>query len=331
MISVIIPAYNAEKQIINCLKSFEKQRYKEFEIIVVNDGSTDKTVEVVNDYKQQSSMEISLISKMNSGVSAARNTGVLHASGNYICFVDSDDMVTPEYIEKLREAIKKNKADVSFCDYREVSEGFVNSDIFETITGTQVLAVDEALEKFLYRDIYPGVWCFLIRKEFFISNNLKFSHGYRYSEDIELIYKLLACSSKTVHIKGKFYLYRISNTSVMSLVDDKRRDGYELMKNLENYFKDFSIEFSRKYNKFGVARWVWATMWQVALASKNYKEFSDSMKYYMPKLYMKKLISFPRYKIALTSITYILSPKTYYKLIRIYRVRNDSGRLFKNG
>ena len=101
MISVIIPAYNAEKQITNCLKSFENQRYKDFEIIVVNDGSTDKSEEVVNNYKQKSPMNILLVTQINSGVSVARNTGVKHARGNYLCFVDSDDMVTPEYLEKI--------------------------------------------------------------------------------------------------------------------------------------------------------------------------------------------------------------------------------------
>lgn len=331
MISVIIPAYNAEKQITNCLKSFENQRYKDFEIIVVNDGSTDKSEEVVNNYKQKSPMNILLVTQINSGVSVARNTGVKHARGNYLCFVDSDDMVTPEYLEKLLEEIDKNEADVSFCDYMEVSEGVVNSDVFEEIVGIQVFAAEEALKKFLYRDISPGVWCFLIRKDFFVGNKLKFSEGYRYSEDIELIFKLLACSNKTVHIKGKFYLYRISNTSVMSLVDDKRRDGFELMKNLELYFKDSSSRFSKEYNKYGVARWVWATMWQVALASKKYVDFHEGVKYYMPKTNMKKLMSFPKYKIALTSMIYILSPKIYYKLIRIYKGRNDTVRLFKNG
>lgn len=113
-ISVIIPVYNAEKYLQNCLDSILKQSYKNIEIICVNDGSIDNSQNILNKYARQDKRLIS-IEKENGGVSIARNNGISMASGEYIAFVDSDDYIESNYIEELYLSIVSNKADLAIC------------------------------------------------------------------------------------------------------------------------------------------------------------------------------------------------------------------------
>ena len=120
-VSIVIPAYNAEKTIIRCLDSIVNQTYKNLEILVINDGSKDKTQELVESYKDE---RIILINKENGGVSSARNKGIEVATGEYITFIDSDDYVAHDYIETLLIPCQ-NGADISCSNYLMVDENGV--------------------------------------------------------------------------------------------------------------------------------------------------------------------------------------------------------------
>ena len=115
-ITVIIPVYNGEKTISETLESVLKQTYNNFEIVIVNDGSTDTTQVILNDYAEQDS-RIKVISQKNSGVSAARNNGIVHSEGKYVCFLDADDMYSKTFLEKMYEKITKNNMDICYCGY----------------------------------------------------------------------------------------------------------------------------------------------------------------------------------------------------------------------
>ena len=112
LISIIIPVYNAEKYLPNCLDSVINQTYKNLEIILVDDGSTDKSSEICDEYAQKD-FRIKLIHKENGGVSSARNAGLALVSGDYIAWVDSDDFVAPDYIEYMYKLLKEYDADIS--------------------------------------------------------------------------------------------------------------------------------------------------------------------------------------------------------------------------
>ena len=100
LISIIVPAYNASKYIEKCLNSILSQTYKNFEIIVVNDGSTDNTLDILKKCSEQSD-KIKIVAQKNKGVSAARNNGLEHAKGQYIAFVDADDTLEQEFLERM--------------------------------------------------------------------------------------------------------------------------------------------------------------------------------------------------------------------------------------
>lgn len=312
MISVIIPVFNVERYIKWCLMSFENQLYTDFELILVNDGSTDNSYQIIREYIKSSKLRINLLNQQNSGVSAARNNGIRNAQGKYICFVDSDDMVAPSYLKDMVETLESNNSDFVIVDYREVHENDSENTFDEVNLQVNQLDSISVFNKFLYRDIKPGVWCLMIKNEIISKNNLKFREGQRYSEDIEFIYKLISFSDKISLINKKLYLYRIRSTSVMSLVDEKRKDGYMLMKDLEDFFKYQKPTFYEEYLKFGVARWVWATVRQLALAHNNYESFIKSTLIYDTNINMRKLHSFPRLKVRMSAFLFSFQPKLYY-------------------
>lgn len=329
MVSVIIPLYNVEKYIENCLVSLENQEYKIFEVIIINDGSTDNSADLVKAYMQRSDLNISLIEQKNAGVSAARNKGIENSKGKYICFIDSDDMVTPNYLSEMHEIILNNKSDLVICGLKtldEYKQSNINAPIKLDVENMNSLT---GLERFLHRKICPGVGSLLIKAELISKNNLKFTEGYRYSEDIEFIYKLLSNSQRISHTKQQLYLYRVRNDSVMSTVDSKRKDGYELMKGLEEYFSENYPDFSAEFNKFGTARWVWATLWQYAAASSSYNEFKKSIINYQLKKYMDSLKDFPDKKVSTTAFLFSISPRLYYRLCKLY-VHRYVNRKFSN-
>ena len=113
-VSVIIPVYNCKEYLSDCLNSLQKQTFKNIEIIIVNDGSTDGSKDIILDYAAGDN-RIKYFEQVNSGVSASRNKGFEISSGEYIIFVDSDDWVSPDYIEKLYNALIKEGCDISVC------------------------------------------------------------------------------------------------------------------------------------------------------------------------------------------------------------------------
>ena len=120
MISVIVPAYNNKNYIDYCINSLRKQTYTNIEVLIIDDGSDEKIGRMYDQYAKWGGIRV--IHKPNGGVSSARNMGLLEAKGEYICFVDSDDYVASEFVEKLYNAIQKYKVDISACAYRRVTD-----------------------------------------------------------------------------------------------------------------------------------------------------------------------------------------------------------------
>jgi len=116
LISIIVPIYNVEIYLEKCLNSIINQTYKNIEILLINDGSSDNSLRICKKY-QKKDKRIVLINKKNGGLSSARNAGIDKASGNYLLFIDSDDYIEIDMIEKLYNNIKSNNADISICNF----------------------------------------------------------------------------------------------------------------------------------------------------------------------------------------------------------------------
>lgn len=113
-ISIIVPVYNAEKHLEDAIKSVLEQTYSEFELIAVNDGSTDRSLEILQQFTDQ---RVRIINKENTGVSDARNAAIKAAKGEFVCFLDADDYYSPHYIQRMYETAMANDADMVVCNY----------------------------------------------------------------------------------------------------------------------------------------------------------------------------------------------------------------------
>lgn len=165
LISVIIPVYNAEKYIERCVKSIQNQTYTHFELILVNDGSTDNSLNLC-EILASNDERIVVVNRDNGGASAARNTGLAHIRGNYVIFADSDDYVSPSYLENLYFAAKQGNYDIVQCNLESTSDtnkklqtvAFDSSDVKEI---TKVQALNE-------RKYKVCVWGKIYRSHIFV-------------------------------------------------------------------------------------------------------------------------------------------------------------------
>ncbi len=186
LVSIIIPSYNSEKFIENTLKSVLKQTYSNFEVIVIDDGSKDKSAEII---KQMSSFDdrIRYIYQSNSGVSIARNNGIINSSGNYIAVLDSDDIWLPENLEKKIKLLNENSdIDRVFCDIDLID---ISGKILETLKGSDL----QILNKLLVGDknIVPGICSNVIfRKKCINGDIVKFDPNLSTSADRDFAIQL---------------------------------------------------------------------------------------------------------------------------------------------
>lgn len=221
LISVIIPVYNSSKYLKKCIESVQKQTYPNIEIILVDDGSTDESGLMCDDF-QRSSEKIRVIHKKNEGQAAARNDGIKEAKGEYIGFVDSDDWVSSEMYEILYKNAVAENAQISCCGIKIVktSDDYVlfNSRIDDYCVFTKETAILELLDN---KKITCSPCDKLYKKE--ILKNTLMAKG-RIFEDFEVMPKWLHDCDKVVYIGKPLYNYRANPQSTMTIVSKKRLD-----------------------------------------------------------------------------------------------------------
>lgn len=219
LISVIIPAYNVEKYIKACLDSLINQTYSNFEIIVVNDGSTDQTEEILRSY--QSNPKFRIYSQKNGGLSAARNQGLKLANGELVCFIDSDDSVKFDYLEKLAAPFFEDSAvDITVCGYQEKFENSVINHALKSQKITGRKATEDLLIK--QQDFDVLAWNKLYRKKLFVSHHIEYPVG-QIHEDNLTTYKLFSHAQKVVYISDVLYIYQRTHSEITKNLYSKKK------------------------------------------------------------------------------------------------------------
>ncbi|MDB8460403.1 glycosyltransferase family 2 protein [Turicibacter sanguinis] len=220
-ISIIIPVYNVEKYIEKCLKSILLQSFSNIEVIIINDGSSDNSEEIIEKIMKNDE-RVRYFKYRNEGVSIARNTGLSFAQGDYVIFIDPDDYLEVDFLENLYNAIILNNADISLCGYKiTYSEDVpgLNKDVIYPFKD-DIISGKTAAEKLLEFKLDGYVWNKLIRKELMIKNNILFEKN-RYVQDYFPIFKCF-CNSKKVAIVNKpLYYYVQRKTSTINSKSEK--------------------------------------------------------------------------------------------------------------
>lgn len=234
-VSVIVPIYNVEKHLRSCIDSILAQTYKNYEVILVDDGSPDKCGEICDEYKLKFDC-IKVIHQNNQGVSAARNNAVKRSSGEYITFIDPDDYITEDYIEYLISLIKKYRAEISAGGSIYQYEGKdVKKPKAESFSS--FYSPDEAISRMNYVIGFGTVAWAKMYKRYLVEAH-PYPVGKRY-EDIATTYKIIGDSSGLAYGDKQIYIwYQRPNSFVHKAFDGRQLDGIEATKDQLIYVQE---------------------------------------------------------------------------------------------
>ncbi len=226
MITIIIPFFNAENFIESCLNSIIRQDFKNFEVLLINDGSTDASSIICEQFANKDE-RFRILEQLNQGVSAARNTGLLRAKGNFIAFVDADDWLETEYLSTLVTTIKDDEVDLVCCGYYDYSIYAKRLPINDFKGKTTILKTDEMMYALL--DGTAGVpWAKLYRKAIIDKFDIRFNNQIKMSEDLVFNLEYVSNCEKIIINNYHGYNYnRLNSTSVSSKIKSDYLSSYE--------------------------------------------------------------------------------------------------------
>lgn len=325
LISVIVPIYNVENYLLRCLESLANQSYSTLEIILVNDGSTDKSGIIAKQICEQDS-RFNLINQPNGGLSNARNTGLKVATGKYVAFVDSDDWAHKDFIKILHQNIKSTQSDFSCCRLSYVRE----SNFKEVIYGhhyTTNLLIGESIiiDALLVKNIHTPVWAKLYNLKFIKDNNLQFRDGI-INEDT-LFTSIVSLYAKRVSLVDKYLFYSIEREGSISRSKDIRLflDMQTALEEVKNHII-FENKMTESINQILCARYVKSFLYNFLQSAQRlslkdfnciYERLLKDSKYTDYKIYIKNLPLLYRFIYKLS-----LHPSLFWT---IFRVANKVG------
>lgn len=303
-VSIIIPAYNVEKYIEQCLESVINQKTKySYEIICINDGSTDGTSKILEKYKEN----LKIINTNNKGPGAARNLGIKNSTGKYLMFVDGDDYVVENFVEKMLDTLKKEEADVVICNFCR----FTNKTEIEKVNkGQYKVYYKSSINEVLLMEFHS---CNKIFKRELIENN-KYPEDI-YFEDVVAISKAIIDANKIVKIEDYLYYYRRTKDSITNNLTDKNYDIIKALDLTSNKFIQNGYKTELEY--LNINNLLVDLAIKILKAKKGIKEYLkiiNEVNNKYPKWYKNKYIKNVRF--AKKAYLFCLKNKLY-KLIEI--------------
>lgn len=310
LFSIVMPVYGVEKLLGNTIKSLLNQTFKDFELILVDDESPDNCPKMCDEYERLYPF-VKTVHQKNKGQGGARNAGLSICSGEYVFFMDSDDIIQPETLEYYSSVIEKTeKVDAVFSDHQKVTIGdeFKKADVDN---GVVIYSRTEMQNLFLLRKVRvltPGSWCF--RRELLLKHNIRFEE-IRYSEDVLFVWDALLYANKVVRIRKTLYNYLVRPGSIMTSASlSKIESSYPYFKMLNERYID-SKDASPEVKRFLFPRWVLGILHSSARLC-TYKEFRELCGLYEAKENCKKLRCFPDKRVVALSLLYSFSPLLFY-------------------
>ena len=281
LLTVVIPVYNVEKYLKRCIDSILVQEWKHYDILLVDDGSSDDSPKICDDYAKAYDF-ISVIHKENGGLSEARNTGISNAEGDYLYFPDSDDWIEPNTFSDLAEVIESDQYDIiSFNrEFVKSEDDIIKSDSKQSkrLTGKESL-----LEMFSYGFITGFANDKIYRKLLFTKNNIQFPIG-KYYEDLGTNYKLFLLAEKVYATNQKYYHYLIDNPDAITKSWNEQK-----LENMISFFKEIyysdDVRSKLDFSELAIAKMFFVDGMTHSLASlyksnlyKSYPELTKDVK-----------------------------------------------------
>ena len=251
LISIIVPIYNVENYLRMCLDSIQNQTYKNFECLLINDGSPDNSADICREYVAKDS-RFRYFEKENGGVSSARNLGIERSGGAYIAFIDSDDWVEPDYLEVLYSVIVQEKADISVSTYKQfdTKENCWYLHSFQRGYEKRVFKNHELINELIDLNVFDWSYglatCKLIRKDSI--GCIRFNNNTILCEDMEFWFKLYLIVQKIVYINRDSYIYRKAMNAAKHLTPEKLRSDIQQRLNFIAFLAIRGIDISKYVN-----------------------------------------------------------------------------------
>ncbi len=241
MISIVVPVYNSQDYLENCLDSIRTQSFQDWECIVVDDGSTDGSGAIIDSFVIKDARFVSVY-KNNGGVSSARNVGIARSRGDFIAFIDSDDWIDSRYLEKLNNAILSGKIDLSICGYHKVKQNEIIHSLFTNNSVSFCIDRDnESLFIELIEQYYLfNPWQKLFRLSIIKDNGIAFNETCSYGEDLLFNFCYLEHVNRVSVVNDALYYYRVTGEGSLSgrIRPDWFDINYSQWKVLRRFFEE---------------------------------------------------------------------------------------------
>lgn len=274
-VSVIIPCFNAEETIVKTLQSIENQTIDNYQVILINDGSTDNTEKIILDFIENKS-NYQYIKQDNMGVSSARNNGISRVKGKYISFLDADDVYHPRFLEFLYKKMETNSIDIACSKYKWLKKNDLFSDK-DIEYFDEKLSNIEILERYMRKRRYKFSFCGCMYSSHIIfENDIKFDDNLKYGEDSLFIGQYLAeCKSGGIFIANELYGYTINENSAMhKKVSWKNTDNIEAMKNIVDYWEKRNLDTN--FSEYMISRAIWGIAKDFSVDDKLFEKLQET-------------------------------------------------------
>lgn len=302
LISIIIPVYNVESYLVYSLESVQKQTYKNLQVILVDDGSTDKSAKICEKFQKKDN-RFELYKIDNGGQSRARNVALTKVRGKYVTFVDSDDVLEPTIVEKLFSLLLKYSSEISMCYPSHFYDNSVPK--FTELSESGVKTRDDVLlDMFYQRDFIPSVWGKLFDFELF-NENLQFQENIIF-EDVEILPRLIERTNKVSYSRSELYGYRHrAESTTTNKFSDKDLDIIYVCNLLEKKYSNLGtdINCAVKAYRTNCALRVWLTAPRISKYNEVIFKTANEIKSTGPSI-LKDKNARKKLKIAIILFTY---------------------------
>lgn len=319
LISVLLPAYKVEKYIGHCIETVIGQTYKNIEIIIVDDCTLDDSGKIAEEYAKKDSRIKVIHHKKNMGLSAARNTGLENAHGEYITFVDSDDWVSEDYVEYLYKVITRTNADIAMV------KSFFTSRFNEQIKEDKIYSItpEDMLCDLLYNRIHVGVWNRLYKRS--VIGDKRFRLQSKTGEGMQFNTQVIPGSSKIGVGLRRIYTYNVDNDTSATKKPNIEKQSYGSVENMD-YIKEHLLPRSKRLDDAVEYQYFTTSLYAITHivrchAIKENKEFYKRLVKYCRMTSFKTFKMEINFKQKLKSLLVMISPYLTVKLAIIWRYK----------
>ncbi len=326
MISLVIPTYNANSFVKGLFSMFRAQRGGELELLFIDDGSTDGTPSLVESESASLPFPVRILRQANAGVSAARNRGLREAAGEYVAFMDVDDLICEDWLETLSGLSRERQFDVLLFDILRLRKRVGRLSPQRGSREPAAITRKGLFEGFLLEPKRFGPVNLLLRRDFIERHALRFPEGAKYYEDYHFILRLFMRAENPLWLHRALYGYVMTPGSAMGTFSAERFLCLSLLGGLDGELRLAVPEAYPSFARWAVPRVFWSVLWQAALAVRDYRTFARLSDLTRARDRMEALAGFPLQQVRAASALYVSCPRLYHRLARLLGRRRSAVR-----